>query len=367
MSNKTKRNYTKKFFTELRKALTEVPAIGKGSGVFHKNTLASVYAKYPKLPSTLKSFIDYLLLANCLPARNEFKRRSDYSVLVTKWKFAISDSHCGYCGVKLKARKLLGSNPTKNYCSNTCSASSLSVQQQYKATCLVRYGHECPNSSSVVQRRKRATNKERYGVPELMQNTQVLAKRSSTWEEKYIGGHPNRDPAVLKKTKLTCDTRYGGVGLASASTMKAYKKTILKVYGKSHISKVTSIHEKQHKVKTKDVRIAGRLFTSLQGYEAQAIELLISRGISPKRIITSKKFVGSFEYLFAGKEHTYYPDILVTGGDKDTFVEVKSEYTFNYDKPVLRAKLKAVRDSGARVILLVLTKNGQIVKFRRWD
>lgn len=107
-------------------------------------------------------------------------------------------------------------------------------------------------------------------------------------------------------------------------------------------------------------KIHGKYFHNLQGYEPQFINWAIKHThLNIDDIQNNCIFA---KYLYKGKEHTYYPDLVVP--KKRIVIEVKSEATCGvykntkyYDYNQNRAKAKAIVELGFHYAFALYSKS----------
>lgn len=108
----------------------------------------------------------------------------------------------------------------------------------------------------------------------------------------------------------------------------------------------------------KTIKLAGKN-VKVQGYEPQAIEYLIEKGISEKRIkVFTEGKVETVPYTYLGKSHEYWPDIRVG----KTLYEVKSIRTLLVALARNKAKAKACEQLGFAFKLLLISNKGVAVE-----
>lgn len=134
-----------------------------------------------------------------------------------------------------------------------------------------------------------------------------------------------------------------------------YKITCLEKYGEDNVSKVPEIFEKIQSNsflrKNMILPISKRTLV-LMGYEPQAVTFLLEQSndkILGTQIIEDDILVGKdvprFRYQTDdGKEHVYFPDIHIK--NSKVIIEVKSIYTFEFQKRMNYLKFKKVVEDG---------------------
>lgn len=156
----------------------------------------------------------------------------------------------------------------------------------------------------------------------------------------------------LKKWGIVLRTKKE-TGLQGAATRR---KDCQDKYGVDHPMQVKEIFEKRSKQMYKFYthEAAGREFT-VQGFEGQAINLLLERGVDVDDILVGKD-VPRIEYHFR-KDKVYYPDIYIEC--LNTIFEVKSLYTYNIEKERNIAKAKAAAACGYKHVTLIFDNKGK--------
>jgi len=93
----------------------------------------------------------------------------------------------------------------------------------------------------------------------------------------------------------------------------------------------------------------------IQGYENWTLDKLINEEKVPfESIKGSINEKPKIKYQFLGKNCWYYPDCYLS--NSNTIIETKSNYTWNYDLDKNKSKLKAAKNSGYNVRLVVWGK-----------
>lgn len=161
-----------------------------------------------------------------------------------------------------------------------------------------------------------------------------------------------------KKTKHKC--------LDCENEKSVYPKHLLRGHGCFVCAK------EAHSVtryKRKVVKV-GQTEHSLQGFEPQALELLVGYGANIDKIISDiAQGKPTVKYKCRGKERTYIPDFYYT--PKNRIIEVKSIWTLGLKKHsefvTNVAKAKACVRAGYDFTLLLLRKNGERIKLpKEW-
>lgn len=148
------------------------------------------------------------------------------------------------------------------------------------------------------------------------------------------------------------------------TTKKLKEETNLKNNGVRNPMQQRDIFEKAlvSGYKLKELLVDGILFSSLQGFEPYCIKYLITTaGYSAKDIRAGRhKDIPSINYTKKNKTHTYFPDMYIP---KDNLIiEVKSNYTFNYNKNNNILKQLAAKQAGFNHIILIFNVKGEYIK-----
>jgi hypothetical protein len=178
-----------------------------------------------------------------------------------------------------------------------------------------------------------------------------------------IAGCPEPDCSKLRAKKKSIK-KYGVAHSAQRPEVREkIKSTMLKRYGAEHALQnkelfdknlITSYNHKEYKL--------GRKIVLIQGYEPQALDYLLASGISPSQIRCGIgcKGIPSIPYTFERKKHVYHPDIYIP--HLNLIVEVKSTFTQRQKKKVNTRKRKACLEAGFEFKILVMRRNGSLVK-----
>lgn len=111
-------------------------------------------------------------------------------------------------------------------------------------------------------------------------------------------------------------------------------------------------------VRLKTLRIQGKEFSKLQGYEPQAITWIVAnKKIRASEIVTAQTGAPCIEYTDEnGSARKHFPDLYIE--KRNLLVEVKSPYTFKLALGRNQTKCRAARASGYRYVMLVLDRQG---------
>lgn len=269
-----------------------------------------------------------------------------------------------------------------------------------------------PNRLKEKERKRRLTNNAKYGCDIATQNTDVKLKLSvsirkvhelhgdeieekkrNTCMETYGVDHPFKDPGVRESRRVTCQDKYGVDNPLFLESSSIARKAALEI---SHADPKKRRNQREKTQATcmeryghtsylgsaagagtiiKSAAARGRLkeFTEysidwkLQGSEPAALYYMVEElEFKPKSILYGID-VPRFTYTKQGSKHTYFPDFFYKKGN--LIVEVKSPYTaYGISKKswgVLKAKAKAVLDSGHRYLLILV--KGSRINHLYWD
>ena len=111
---------------------------------------------------------------------------------------------CKNCGTEMKY-----SQRNNEYCSPKCRANSDEFQENYKQTCLKKYGCENPAQSKKIQEKTKHTNLKRLGCEYPAQNKEIQEKYKQTCIERYGCEYPIQNKEIKNKIKQTNLERLG--------------------------------------------------------------------------------------------------------------------------------------------------------------
>lgn len=166
---------------------------------------------------------------------------------------------------------------------------------------------------------------------------------------------PNQ-PLMLKVGCKSCSVKH----TAPVRIAKS-KETCLERYGVEYVAQHGPIHQKMVNAgyRAKPYSLAGRV-VNVRGYEPQALDWLIARGIDPKHINAGSKGISAIPYKFQDRTHYYFPDILLKAkGKRSTLIEVKSTWTLKLDLARNLAKKRAAEKAGYTFHFFVMTHDGR--------
>lgn len=107
--------------------------------------------------------------------------------------------------------------------------------------------------------------------------------------------------------------------------------------------------------KSKDYKLPSGKIVKVQGYENQALDMLLERYDESDLIIQDieiEEKIGKIEYKMDGKNYRYYPDFYIIPENK--IIEVKCKFTLNHNKNLNIAKMNACIESGLSFEFMIL-------------
>lgn len=201
-----------------------------------------------------------------------------------------------------------------------------SVRNKIKEMCLENYGVEYTWQSEDIKNKIKETNFNKLGVEYPSQSKDVQNKNIETSLKNWGVEHPSQNQFIKMKTK----------------------ETNLKKYGVEYPIQNPEIMEKHIKSShnRKNYEFPSGRIEIVQGYEPFALnQLIIYEKIDESDVIVGVKNVPEIKFIGEdGKSHRYYVDIYVPSQNK--CIEVKSLYTYNYNKSVNLLKEEAAKNLG---------------------
>ena len=159
----------------------------------------------------------------------KYKTSIDYGVWKDYWLEHIHHRLCPQCGNRIKSKSLIGST-AHTFCSNKCKGKSLDVELKRMDTCMKKYGTINLQTSAVVKNKRKKTMQDRYGGYTLQSPTlrkkvkttmvekygtehalacpEIYDKVQATKLIKY-GGNTYGSHILMKKVDSTMINKYG--------------------------------------------------------------------------------------------------------------------------------------------------------------
>ncbi len=293
-----------------------------------------------------------------------------------KWKEFMKIPMCGGCSRKANPRvsdEVIKKQVEANGC-EFISAEHVTVD---KSRIFITYICSCDIATTRVHKRsqwevvkrgcgcnvcgdehRRDTNKATYAL----HGDEIMNKIKITMMAKYGVEHATQHPDVKNKIIATSLERYGVTNPANCEQgREKSRKTMNERYGVDYAMQNSEIREKQITAafKTKQYTFPSGRVAQVQGYEPLALDILL-RTHDENDIITDGDlaFTHEFWYDYDGMRHRYFPDILVISEQK--IIEVKSDYTLNYDPVVLELKMESVFTAGCDMELWTFDNKGNL-------
>ncbi len=165
---------------------------------------------------------------------------------------------------------------------------------------------------------------------------------------------PNQ-PLMLKVGCRSCSTKE-----TASERVKRSRRTCLERYGVEYPAQHGPIMQKMVNsgYRAKPYSLGDRV-VNVRGYEPQALDWLLARGINPKHIFAGGVGISAIPYRFQGRTRYYFPDILLKAkGKKPTLIEVKSTWTLKLNLAMNLAKKRAAEKAGYTFHLFVMAQDG---------
>lgn len=199
---------------------------------------------------------------------------------------------------------------------------------QTKKTCLDKYGTEYSHQNKDVIEKMKRTNVERFGTECTFQSDIIKEKIKKTNLEKYGKTSYTKTPEYLEKSKETCQNKYGKDFYTQTDEyVRKEKATNQRNYGVDFPSQRSDVQER---VRQTFIEHYGTDNYSHQArYEYDSIKFdsswelyfyIYHKSLGHKVI----REPCSFDYVFDGKVHKYFPDFQVD----DDLYEIKGDQFF---------------------------------------
>jgi hypothetical protein len=245
---------------------------------------------------------------------------------------------------------VLNSSPIKFQC--VCKKEYTKTWKQF------RKGSYCDDCGKLL---REYTNFVTYGVPNAAQSDVVKQRIKDAFMDKYGVDHNMKNKECVEKCKATNIANHNGqhslstdegrelsrqgnlqhYGVEYFMQSKEFNNRMIEKYGVPHAPQNPEILAKIQRscFSTKPFIFPSGTVKQIQGYEHFALNDLIGCGITEDDICIGCEEVPNIKYTFNGKEHVYFPDIYIKSQDR--LIEVKSQYTLNYDYDLNIAKFQA--------------------------
>jgi hypothetical protein len=153
------------------------------------------------------------------------------------------------------------------------------------------------------------------------------------------------------------------VALSSKKVKDIRKNTMFEKYGVCNPQQVPDIYKKtcRSASRYKNAIIEGVLFDNLQGYEEKGIRYILKtfQDVNINEITSDENVIPKIPYIFENKKRLYYPDFYIK--KLNLLIEIKSTYTFQFEKEKNLIKQQASKDNGYDHIILILNDKGELI------
>jgi hypothetical protein len=185
------------------------------------------------------------------------------------------------------------------------------------------------------------TNLKKYGFKYFMGTPEFREKCQGTYDKNWRGEHPTKNEEVQGRKRKTNLGKYGFIN--ALQNPEIYQKHIKSCY------------------KSKEYELPSGKIIRLQGDEPWAMDILLEK-YNEMDLITDKKemsdILGSFKFIINSKESIYFPDIYIKS--KNTIIEVKSEYTYNFSLEENKLKKDSVKSKGILFQFWIFTREKKL-------
>ncbi len=205
---------------------------------------------------------------------------------------------------------------------------------------------------------RQETNLKKYGVKNVSQSKEIREKTEKTCLKKYGKKSPLQSEKILNKVKATNLKKYGQKNVFQVPKFQeTIRITNLEKYGVENPMHNSEIAERSlvNSYNKKEFTFPSGRKIYCQGYEPQALQLLLNEGLSEHDIIVERSLVPKISYYdLNNNKKLYYPDFYIP---KDNLIiEVKSNYTFNINKKINMIKRRACVIQGYKYKFMIINK-----------
>jgi len=239
------------------------------------------------------------------------------------------------------------SNLTYN---NKSKTEKISIHKVINDTKLKKYGFKYFNLY-----KSKETNQKNLGVDFPFQSKEIQEKICTNNEEKYGVRNQFQRDEIKQKSKITKKELYDD---ENYTNREKSEETCIKKYGVKHPMHLAEFSEKCNKYKWKEYKFPSGKIIKVQGYEPQALDILLESYDENEIEVSRKKIPSIWYYTEDEKKHRYYPDIYI---EKDNLIiEVKSLWTFNKYKEINLLKEQACMEVGYEFKFMILDNKGKL-------
>jgi len=267
---------------------------------------------------------------------------------------------CKKCGLKRRSELMKTNNLSLNK----------DFQEKKKKTFIKNYGVDNPSKSDIIKEKKKKTCIKNHGVDcglklrESVENGMI---------NKYNVTHPLKSEIIKEKMYLDLIIKYGVNNVSKLDDIKVKKaKTCIENYGVDNPSKNKDISKKQslsyktnyknkygveHPMQIKEnfdkVMLSSYkiVYYNDELFSQGSYELDFLIYCENKEIINLISNGPSLEYKLEGKSHIYHSDFYIK--KYNLIIEIKSEYTYNYNIDKNLAKEKYSKMKGYNFIFII--------------
>ena len=154
-----------------------------------------------------------------------------------------NDGICIVCGKPTKFISI--TQGYKHHCSKACARISPEAKENYKHTCLKRYGVTSTNKLQSMKDKSKQTCLEKYGTEYASQSEEFKEQSRKTCLEKYGTEYSFQSKNNIEKTKQTCLEKYGVDHYSKSNDFKEkFKETCQEKYGVNAPAQYPEIYQK---------------------------------------------------------------------------------------------------------------------------
>lgn len=167
--------------------------------------------------------------------------------------------------------------------------------------------------------------------------------------ERMKSHNPMFNPKTVKRVHNTQrENNHGNLPMHSKESKKKALESRYELYN--------TFSPKSRLFRPKEYLMPSGIIASIQGYEYMALDILLQKHEESDVVICGKNH--SFKYKLSGNEKTYYPDIFIP--NKNLYIEVKCDYTYNCSLEKNLAKRDAVLEAGFNFEFWILNKEKEL-------
>jgi hypothetical protein len=211
-----------------------------------------------------------------------------------------------------------------------------------------------------INKKREITNIKKYGKKCLLEDKEW---KENKMMEKYGVKHNMQLKDHVEKHKMIMEERHGGILHQSDKIKEKIEKTNIIKYGSKFPIQNSEVFETQYKNtrKFKNYTLPSGKIIKIQGYEGLALDILLKE-YNENNIIIDKRQIaeecGNFYYN--NGLNKYYPDFYIRS--INTIIEVKSEYTYNYDIQKNYLKKDSVLKNRINFIFMIFDNRGKFLR-----